>query len=460
MKPTGVVVVVMPNTTMVHMQVGSGALALGLIIPVINKIQLKSFILNRRPEPDSVSDLRCALLKDDKCYTIKTGYDGRSLDEIENLDFYFLDEELPEILFSSPELLLTTAVSQPGLSSIVRLFLANFLDKRRVIGGKDAFTYVIACENLYLNSNELRGLLLEHASEINLKSEFEGFVNSQCTFLDTVVDRVCVLTDVLKKGRPIVRVEPNYEWVIDKTPLYEFQGKTESLETKIGSSVNLVSKREYEFYYSRKTWFVNGGQLAIAAYAKEYNEEYVNQAMENPKIAKRIQLLFRAFTFALVQYGQTKGFSPEGDKGYRGIGDYALNVIERFNQMSDSCARILRPLIKPAAALQKMRKIILSLNDEHAEINISDKINYIIDFLDVQQFTGKILDRIIKGVDFFRQYDDEKKHEILKNEPEIYTELLYLYQTCILRMNNELESLLSDVRKLTKNLPDASSTKL
>lgn len=442
----------MSNVGSVHMQVGSGALALGLVIPVMSKARLKSIILNRRPKPGAMSVARCSLLKNQKDYIFKSGDSGNSLEKVNNIDFYYFDENLPDILFSSPELILTTAVTPSGLLPIVP-FITNFLEKRRTICDERAFTYIVACENLRENSNELKKMLLEYAKEINLGTDFSGFINSQCGFLDTVVDRVCVLSDDPVEGQPIVKVEPNYCWIIDKSPLYESGERIEVIEARLGTSIDFVSRRDYRFYERRKTWFVNGGQLALAAYAKDYNEEYLNRAISRPEISKRIKLLFKAFTLALEYYRIKLGIHAEDDKSYAGIAGYALDVMARFEQISDTFGRILRPLLKPASALENMYETITSLQDHRSDnIAVRETINCLVDFLDIQQFTGKIVNRIIEGVEYLQQYDYNSGGKFFKEEPEISIEIMSLYQTCIKQINNELGLLLNDVRKAIKNM--------
>ena len=57
-------------------------------------------------------------------------------------------------------------------------------------GNAKAGLWIVPCELIEDNGLELKRIVLKHADEQNLGDEFKAYVNEQCRFLNTLVDRV------------------------------------------------------------------------------------------------------------------------------------------------------------------------------------------------------------------------------------------------------------------------------
>lgn len=423
----------MPETDLTHLQIGSGKLALGLIIPVLHEVGLTTTIANRPPRDDSQSSTRCEQLKNDKCYSLDIGKTKKTINFSE---FIYLTEKVPESIIKSPNLLITTAVTSEGLDSITE-YLANILNSRIEYSNK-SLTYIIACENMHDNSDILKGKLRQHALT-NKNRRLRQSLNTNCAFLNTIVDRICSFPDPYPSKQATVRTEQDFQWYVDVTSISQHEPWIQILKEKFEPHWNITTNPYFEFYEKRKTWFVNGGHLILAAYTYKFEDKHLNRALMKKEISGKLDSAFKAFSYALDYYKEsTLGITESSGMNLLDNLEFGKRVKERFSQSEDTVSRIIASLMKADLATNELYKILKELNTANPDlIELKRGLNNLINTLEINQFTERVESRIIEAIDMLLEYNYISDNEPFKTDPDMAAEVIQICNECLRLINSE-----------------------
>ncbi len=171
---------------------------------------------------------------------------------------------------------------------------------------------ILPCELLESNGRRLRHLVLDQAARWDVSAELAGWIESECWWQDTLVDRIVSAAaddDPLLAGDPLSAVaEPFASWLIEGKPRIGPLADHPAVECvdRLGP------------YHLRKVRILNGAHTALVAKALPLGFATVRQAVLDPGIAGWLDgLLFEEIVPTLE--GRTA--RPEA---------FARDVLERF----------------------------------------------------------------------------------------------------------------------------------
>lgn len=173
---------------------------------------------------------------------------------------------------------------------------------------------VLPCELIESNGDVLREIVLSHARDWALGEAFEAYVKTQCSFRNTLVDRIV-------SGAPSEPVDLGYEDALVNTSerfyLWVIEGEEDPRLpfARLGMNIKWVSALAP--YRTLKVRILNGAHTSMIPNALLSGAETVGDCMKNVKI--------RAFLEAcLGEILPTLDFDPDEAKAY------ADEVLKRF----------------------------------------------------------------------------------------------------------------------------------
>ncbi|WP_020615197.1 mannitol-1-phosphate 5-dehydrogenase [Paenibacillus daejeonensis] len=214
--------------------------------------------------------------------------------------------------------LVTTAVG-PAILRHIAPGIARGISRRMAAGTEKL--QVIACENAIGASEQLKSHVYPLLSE-----EEQTKADDQIAFPNAAVDRI---VPIQSHADPLfVRVEPFYEWVVERSPL----GVSEI------PGVHYVD--ELTPYIERKLFTVNTGHCTAAYHGYRLGAKTIQEALELPEVLAEVE-------GTLAETGELlckkHGFDRSAHQ------DYIHTIIGRFRNphLSDDVARVGRsPLRK------------------------------------------------------------------------------------------------------------------
>ncbi|WP_281883457.1 mannitol-1-phosphate 5-dehydrogenase [Paenibacillus sp. YYML68] len=199
---------------------------------------------------------------------------------------------------------------------------------------------IIACENAIGGSTQLK----EHVHSL-MSEELQHELSGKVAFPDAAVDRIVPLQ---QHDDPLhVRVEPFFEWAIDRSQMLE---PYEPIE-----GVHYVDRLEP--YIERKLFTVNTGHCCAAYMGYVRGYETIQQSMADPHIAAVVKGALQETGAYLVQ---TYGFDAEKHAQYietimqRFTNPYLIDEVIRVGR---SPIRKLSPndrLVRPATLVHEL----------------------------------------------------------------------------------------------------------
>ena len=153
--------------------------------------------------------------------------------------------------------------------------------------------HIIPCELIEKNADNLKRIILQLAENWNLEEGFLTWLNTACTFSNTLVDRIVpgypgeriaeILEELGYEDKQVVEGEHFHLWVIEAP---------ESLQKElpfpsIGLDVKFV--KDLTPYRTRKVRILNGAHTALVPVAYLYGIDTVREAVEHPVVGKFIR---------------------------------------------------------------------------------------------------------------------------------------------------------------------------
>jgi tagaturonate reductase len=153
--------------------------------------------------------------------------------------------------------------------------------------------HVIPCELIEKNADNLKKIILQLATKWNYEEGFVNWLNSACTFNNTLVDRIVPgyprerMTEITEElgyeDKQVVEGEPFHLWVIQAT-----DGLQKELPfPSIGLDVLYV--KDITPYRTRKVRILNGAHTALVPVAYLYGIDTVRESVDDPVIGKYLR---------------------------------------------------------------------------------------------------------------------------------------------------------------------------
>jgi len=183
------------------------------------------------------------------------------------------------------------ASSYPG--KLTQLLWARYT---HFSGARDRGWLVVPCELIDHNGDTLRELVLRYADLWHLPSEFKTWVNQDCAFYNTLVDRIVTgfpaesepLQSALGyEDRYLVAGEVYYQFVIQGPSALFSELKLAALSPQIRHVDDIAP------YKAQKVAILNGAHTAMVPVAFLAGIESVGEAMADPAIAGFVDQLLR-----------------------------------------------------------------------------------------------------------------------------------------------------------------------
>ncbi|WP_207428535.1 tagaturonate reductase [Pedobacter sp. SYSU D00535] len=202
--------------------------------------------------------------------------------------------------------------------------LAVWLNHRYKTFSGDAAkgVHIIPCELIDKNADNLKRILLQLAEKWQLEEGFVNWLNTACTFSNTLVDRIVpgypreriaeITEELGYEDKQVVEAEPFHLWVIEASESLQQELPFPSL----GLDVKYVP--DMSPYRTRKVRILNGAHTTLVPVAYLYGLDTVRESVEHPVVGKFIKdAIFEEII-------------PTLDLPKEELEQFANDVIERF----------------------------------------------------------------------------------------------------------------------------------
>lgn len=182
--------------------------------------------------------------------------------------------------------------------------------------------HIIPCELIEKNADNLKRIILRLAEEWNLEQGFVEWLQTACTFSNTLVDRIVpgyprermaeITEELGYEDRQVVEGEPFHLWVIEAP---------ESLQKELpfpSIGLDVLYVKDVTPYRTRKVRILNGAHTALVPVAYLYGIDTVRESVEHPVVG---QFLRNAIFEEII---------PTLDLPKEELEQFANEVIDRF----------------------------------------------------------------------------------------------------------------------------------
>jgi tagaturonate reductase len=182
--------------------------------------------------------------------------------------------------------------------------------------------HVIPCELIEKNGDKLKKVLLQLAERWQYAQGFIDWLQSACTFSNTLVDRIVpgyprermaeITEELGYEDKQVVEGEPFHLWVIEAP---------ESLQKELpfpSIGLDVLYVKDITPYRTRKVRILNGAHTALVPVAYLYGIDTVREAVEDPVVGG----FLRAAIFEEI--------IPTLDLPKEALEQFAAEVIDRF----------------------------------------------------------------------------------------------------------------------------------
>ena len=185
--------------------------------------------------------------------------------------------------------------------------LTQFLRARFVaLGGSKASAVVILpCELIEKNGQTLRGHVARHAERWYRDAAFTAWLERDCTWLDTLVDRIVPGHDAEERARCAAETGFDDELLVVAEPyhLFVIQGaEREDVLPLKKAGFNVVWTDDLTTYRSRKVRVLNGGHTFMAMIGLGLGLTSVREALEHPLLGRALDAFYRREVVPLMPF--------------------------------------------------------------------------------------------------------------------------------------------------------------
>jgi len=182
--------------------------------------------------------------------------------------------------------------------------------------------HIIPCELIEKNADNLKRIILQLAQKWDYEENFVNWLNSACTFNNTLVDRIVpgypreriteISSELGYEDKQVVEGEPFHLWVI------EGPGQLQKELPFPSIGLNVLYVKDITPYRTRKVRILNGAHTALVPVAYLYGIDTVRDAVEDLVVGKYL----RDTIF--------KEIIPTLDLPKEELEEFANEVIDRF----------------------------------------------------------------------------------------------------------------------------------
>lgn len=182
--------------------------------------------------------------------------------------------------------------------------------------------HIIPCELIEKNADNLKRIILQLAAEWKYEEGFANWLNSACTFNNTLVDRIVpgypkeriteITSELGYEDKQVVEGEPFHLWVIEAGE----QLQRELPFPSIG--LNVLYVKDITPYRTRKVRILNGAHTTLVPVAYLYGIDTVRESVEHPVVGK------------FLRDAIYKEIIPTLDLPKEELEQFASEVIDRF----------------------------------------------------------------------------------------------------------------------------------
>ncbi|XBC40738.1 MAG: mannitol-1-phosphate 5-dehydrogenase [Buchnera aphidicola (Nurudea yanoniella)] len=179
-------------------------------------------------------------------YSIKILGDNSFVEKVKNVQaIHIHDDNILSVIENSD--IITTAVGVNTVNSLANILATGIIQKIR--SGKKKFLNIMACENAFRCSSELKKHVLSF-----LPKRYHQYLEDNIGFIDTVVDRI-VLSDIKNDNNILlVETEEFKEFICD---INQFRGSVPNVS-------NMQLSTNLNAYSERKLFTLNTGHVITA----------------------------------------------------------------------------------------------------------------------------------------------------------------------------------------------------
>lgn len=270
---------------------------------------------------------KISLLQQRRHYTVTLANDAADSITVRNVTGINVKNREAVIRAVAEADLVTTAVGVNALKSIAEVIAKGI--ERRMIQNPESLN-VIACENAIRASSRLKTFVYPY-----IASELRAEVNQYIGFPNSVVDRIVPVQQY--KDPLMVKVEPFYEWIIDRSDLRDTIPEIDG--------VRYVDSLDP--YIERKIFTVNTGHCSAAYLGYIEGYQTIQEVMKNPRMREKIRLILEETGELLI-----KKYHFDIDQ-HRG---YIRRTLQRFSNphLIDKIVRVGRSPIRKLSADERL----------------------------------------------------------------------------------------------------------
>lgn len=153
--------------------------------------------------------------------------------------------------------------------------------------------HIIPCELIEKNADNLKRIILQLATKWNFEDGFVNWLNSGCTFNNTLVDRIVpgyprerigeITNELGYEDKQVVEGEPFHLWVIEAADSLQKELPFPSI------GLDVLYVKDITPYRTRKVRILNGAHTALVPVAYLYGIDTVRESVEDPVIGKYLR---------------------------------------------------------------------------------------------------------------------------------------------------------------------------
>lgn len=212
--------------------------------------------------------------------------------------------------------------AEPPVSFPAKITALLYQRYKKYNGANDKGLLVVCTELIEDNGSTLKKYVLQHASHFKLEADFINWVNTACSFYDTLVDRIVpgfpkesideIKQEIGFNDDLVVKGEFFHVWAIGG----DSRIKEKLSLDKVG--LNVVFMDDITDFRAKKVRVLNGAHTAMVPVALQLGCETVMDAFNTPEVEKYINLMVEKEVLPVIA----------GDKNE--LKGFASTILERF----------------------------------------------------------------------------------------------------------------------------------
>ena len=189
-------------------------------------------------------------------------------------------------------------------------------------GAADKGLFIICCELIEDNGSTLREYVLKHAEYNNIGADFINWVNTNCHFYDTLVDRIVpgfphetigeIQTELDFNDNLVVKGEYFHVWAIGGDPIIKEKLPLDK------AGLNVLFMDDIKAFRAKKVRILNGSHTAMVPVAMQMGCATVMDAFNTPAVEKYINSMVAEEVLPMIDEDQEE------------LKKFANKILERF----------------------------------------------------------------------------------------------------------------------------------